>query len=170
MSAHEGQRAPLREMRHDSSGASHTDPGGGAVLRRLLPTLFAGGADRQPGSIGETVSSASPTSTRDLLPSERRFLAAMQRLGYGRFESLRIQRGKLVLEPPPPAVRSVKFGAPTPNIPDEPSGECELKQQAAQFFGFIRGVEAGEIRVLEVRGGLPFCMDVADQLESLGKD
>jgi len=38
-------------------------------------------------------------STHDLRPSERRFVAAMQELGYGRFESLRIQGGEFVLDP-----------------------------------------------------------------------
>ncbi len=37
-------------------------------------------------------------STHDLRPSERRFVAAMQELGYGRFESLRIQGGEFVLD------------------------------------------------------------------------
>jgi len=104
----------------------------------------------------------SPTSTRDLRPSERRFLAVMQQLGYGRFESMRIQRGELVLEPPPTAVRSVKFGAATPNRPAELSGDFQLKKETAQLFGFIRGVDAGEIRVLEVRGGLPLSMEIAE--------
>jgi hypothetical protein len=100
-------------------------------------------------------------STRDLRPSERRFASAMQELGYGRFESLRIKRGEFVLDPWPTIVRSVKFGDATPNRPDNRSGEFELKQQTAQLFEFIRGVEAGEIRVLEVRGGLPFTMEIA---------
>lgn len=103
-----------------------------------------------------------PCSTRDLRPSERRFLAAMQRLGHGRFEAMQIQHGELVLEPPPTAVRSVKFGTATPNSPSQPADECELKQQVAQFFGFVRSVDAGEIRFLEVRGGLPFAMEIAE--------
>jgi hypothetical protein len=36
-----------------------------------------------------------------------------------------------------------------------------LKQQTAQLFEFVRSVDAGEIRVLEVRGGLPFAMEIA---------
>jgi hypothetical protein len=110
---------------------------------------------------GEAVSNVPPKSMRDLRPSERQFVDAMRRLGHGRFESLRIQRGELVLEPPPTAVRSVKFGKPTPNRPEHPSSAFDLKQEVAQLFSVIRSVEAGEIRVIEVRGGLPFAMDVA---------
>ena len=101
-------------------------------------------------------------STRDLRPSERRFVTAMQQLGYGRFESLRIRHGELVLDPWPTIVRSVKFGDATANRPDNQSSEFELKQQTAQLFEFVRSVDAGEIRILEVRGGLPFTMEIAN--------
>ena len=53
-----------------------------------------------------------PISTRDLLATERTFVAAMTGLGFGRFEFLRIHRGELVLDPWPTVVRDVKFGSP----------------------------------------------------------
>ena len=37
-----------------------------------------------------------PVTTQDMLPSEETFLAAMQRLGFGRFEYLQIRGGELV--------------------------------------------------------------------------
>ncbi len=77
------------------------------------------------------MSNVPPKSMRDLRPSERQFVDAMRRLGHGRFESVRIQRGELVLEPPPTAVRSVKFGKPTPNRPQHPSNAFDLKQEVA---------------------------------------
>ena len=63
------------------------------------------------------LSNQPPISTRDLLPKERRFLRAMQELGHGRFECLRIFQGELVLDPWPATIRSVKFGNATPNRP-----------------------------------------------------
>jgi hypothetical protein len=98
---------------------------------------------------------------RDLRPSERQFVIAMRQIGYGRFECLRIRRGELVLQPRPTGVRSIKFGATTSNTPDQPSGEFELKLQTAQFFALVRGIDEGEIRVLEVRGGLPFTIEIS---------
>jgi hypothetical protein len=94
--------------------------------------------------------------------SERRFVTAMQELGDGRFESLRIGCGEFVLNPWPTIVRSVKFGDATPSRPNSQSGAFELKQQSAQLFEFVRSVDAGEIRVLEVRGALPFTMEIAN--------
>jgi hypothetical protein len=103
-----------------------------------------------------------PASMHDLRPSERQFVIAMRELGYGRFESLQIRRGELVLQPRPTAIRSVKFGTTTPNRPSALSCDFELKGETAQLFEFIRGVDVGEIRAIEVRGGLPFTMEIAE--------
>ncbi len=100
-----------------------------------------------------------PVSTRDLLPSERAFVAAMQQLGFGRFEFLRIERGELVLAPWPDCVRDVKFCASSTRE-HLPGGEFLLKPQVAELFEYTRDVDAGEIRTLEVKNGLPFSMEI----------
>jgi hypothetical protein len=107
------------------------------------------------------VSKQLPKSTCDLLPLELRFVGAMQELGHGRFECLRILRGELVLDPWPTTIRSVKFGSPNPNRPLQRPADFELKDPAAEFFAYVRTIDVGVIRVLEVRGGLPFAMEVA---------
>ena len=101
-----------------------------------------------------------PTSTRDLRPSERAFAAAMSDLGFGRFEYLRIERGELILNPWPSVVRDVKFGSQDPGSAKVPPAEFELKPQVAEFFEYVRSVDAGEIRALEVKDGLPFSMEI----------
>jgi len=106
-------------------------------------------------------------STHDLLPSERAFVVAMSELGFGRFESLGIQRGELVLDPRPTAVRSVKFSAKA-GLPDTAAGDFLLKQQVVELFEHVRSVDVGEIRVLEVKNGLPFSMEVAQTLDGSG--
>lgn len=100
------------------------------------------------------------TLTSELRSSERAFVAAMQRLGFGRFEFLRIQTGELVLDPWPTTVRGVKFASEDPSTSRTPPDEFELKRQVAELFEYVRAVEAGEIRCLEVRHGLPFSMEV----------
>jgi hypothetical protein len=106
-----------------------------------------------------------PTSTRELRPSERAFVAAMSRLGFGRFEYLRIDGGELVLHPWPRVVRDVKFGSVDPGTGNQLPAEFELKAQVAELFGYIRSVYAGEIRTLEVKHGLPFSMEIEHRLE-----
>jgi len=101
-----------------------------------------------------------PTSTQDLLPSERRFLNAMRQLRFGRFEFLQIRDGQLVLDPWPTTVRDVKLGAQVGDQDCAMDGEFPLKQQVAELFEYIRSVDASEIRTLEIRHGLPFSMEI----------
>lgn len=100
-----------------------------------------------------------PVTTQDLLPSEVEFIAAMQQLGFGLFEYLQIRGGELVLNPAPVEVRHVKFGTPV-TTGKTSDGTSDLRQQVAEFFTYVREVDAGEIRTLEIRHGLPFSMEV----------
>jgi hypothetical protein len=104
-----------------------------------------------------------PTTTHDLSPSEQRFVEAMTELGYGRFESLRIERGELILDPWPSTVRHVKFSVANLVRPSERSAEFDLKRQVAEFYEYVRSVETGEIRTLEIQHGLPFSMEIGHQ-------
>lgn len=100
-----------------------------------------------------------PTTTADLLPSEAAFIDAMQNLGFGRFEHLQIRGGELVLDPWPATVRDIKFGTPA-NTGGPAGKDAKLRPQVAEFFAYVRDVDAGEIRELEVRHGLPFSMEI----------
>ena len=101
-----------------------------------------------------------PASTAELLPSERMFVAAMSSVGFGRFEYLRIDRGELALDPWPAVVRDVKFCSHDPGAAKTLPVDFELKPQVAELFEYIRDVDAGEIRTLEVKSGLPFSMEI----------
>ena len=111
-----------------------------------------------------------PTLTRDLLPSERRFVDAMSDVGFGRFEFLRIEHGELVLDPWPTTVRGVKFGSSSAATHKPLADEFELKSQVAEFFEYVREVDSGEIRTLEIRHGLPFSMEVEHRPTAWGGD
>ena len=89
----------------------------------------------------------------------------MSRLGFGRFEYLRIDGGELVLHPSPRVVRDVKFGSVDPGAAKETPADFGLKTQVAELFAYIRSVYAGEIRTLEVKHGLPFSMEIEHRLE-----
>lgn len=106
-----------------------------------------------------------PTSTHDLSLNERRFLAAMEELPFGRFESVQIENGELVLDPWPTTVRGVKFGTESTATNRTSLGDFELKRQVVEFFAYVRSVDKGEIRCLEVKHSLPFAMEVSQQPE-----
>jgi len=99
-----------------------------------------------------------PASTNDLRPSERQLMTAMSQLGFGRFEFLRVERGEVVLNPWPCMIRDVKFGLAANR--NQHSADFELRKQVAEFFEYVRSVDAGEIRTLEVQNGLPFSMEI----------
>ena len=98
-------------------------------------------------------------SINDLRPSEREFVLAMQKLGFGQFECVRIVGGELTLHPWPKMVKSIKFGGHESSFAGN-SSDFVMKQQVVQFIHCVRGLENGEIRQLEVRHGLPFAMDL----------
>lgn len=100
-----------------------------------------------------------PVTLQDLLPTEAAFLAAMQRLGFGRFEYLQIRGGELVLDPWPVMVRDVKFAAGQ-HTGKPAESNSDLRPQVAEFLAYVREVDSGEIRELEVRHGLPFSMEI----------
>jgi hypothetical protein len=54
----------------------------------------------------------------------------------------------------------VKFGAQYPDCEKELSAEFKLKRQVAELFEYIRSVDAGEIRVLEIANCLPLSMKI----------
>ena len=109
-------------------------------------------------------------ATSDLRSSERTFVAAIQRLGFGRFEFLRIKNSELVLDPWPTMVRGVKFGSEEQTTSHTPPEEFRLKRQVIELFEYVREVDTGEIRTLEIRHGLPFSMEVENQPRAGGGD
>jgi hypothetical protein len=108
------------------------------------------------------------SSTTHLTTAERRFLTAMHDVGFGRFEFLRIQRGEVVLDPWPTTVRGIKFGSPDTVTHTVPPADFELKAQVAEFFEYVRSVDSGEIRCLDVRHGLPFTMEIEHRRDGRG--
>jgi hypothetical protein len=109
-----------------------------------------------------------PTSTHDLSPAERRLVDAMTELRFGRFEFLRIERGELILDPWPTTVHDVKFGAADTATHRPSPHEFELKSQVVEFLAYVRSVDIGEIRCLDVRHGLPFTMEIEHGQPSRG--
>ena len=99
-----------------------------------------------------------PVTTQDLLPSEVAFVAAMQQLGFGRFEYLQIRGGELVLNPGRHGTRRQVRDARDDR--QAVGGHLGLRPQIAEFFAYVREVDAGEIREVEVRHGLPFSMEI----------
>jgi hypothetical protein len=101
-----------------------------------------------------------PVSAKDLLASERTLLAAIRTLEFGQIEFLRICAGEPMFDPWPTVVRGLKFGVDRQEPRATSGNDFELKREVAELFEYTREVEDGEIRVLVVRHGLPFTMEI----------
>jgi hypothetical protein len=149
-------KAFLARRRRLRSGVTPL-PGTGAMAfpsGRIMAQESYGAAGR-----GNAMMQAAPTSTENLLASERRFLEAMRRMRFGRFECLQIRNGELVLDPWPTTIRDMKFGSQGGQQATT-ADEFALKQQAVELFEYVRSVAVGKIRILEIRHGLPFSMEI----------
>ncbi len=98
----------------------------------------------------------------DLHPSEKRFVAMMSRLRFGRFRNLRIRGGQLQLHPTPTPIREVKFPSNDGSVPSTIPDEFTLKAQVVEFIQQVRSIESGLIQTLVVKGGLPFSMELEE--------
>src|SRR4051794_35862797 len=76
----------------------------------------------------------------DLSQSERRFLAAIQELWFGRFESLSIERGQLLLNPWPRTVRYMKLGSKSAVSRRVFNDEFELECPVIELFEYVRSI------------------------------
>jgi hypothetical protein len=54
----------------------------------------------------------------------------------------------------------VKFGSEDRSACPTPPADFQLKRQVVELFEYVREVDEGEIRCLEIRHGIPFSMDV----------
>jgi hypothetical protein len=111
-----------------------------------------------------------PVLYGDLLHSERRLVAMMQRLQFGHFSRLRIHAGEAVLSPWPATVRGIKFGDKAVDQIESFAENVKLPRQISELLGYIRSIGTGEILALEFRHALPFRMEIeaAEELDDAG--
>jgi hypothetical protein len=108
-----------------------------------------------------------PKHFDDLFPVESLFLADWEDKRFVRYEGVRYEGGRLVLNPWPKTIKSVKFGSRDQGVRRQ-QGDFELKQEVAEFFEFVRTAGEGEIHRLEIRHGLPFSMEIEHRRDMKG--
>ena len=102
-------------------------------------------------------------SADNLLRTERLIADAMRRIRFGRFESIPILRGELVLDPWPTCIRDIKFGSDD-CAPMAAHEEFSLQRPVIELFEYVRSVDSGAIRTLVFRHGTPLTMQVDERL------
>lgn len=97
-----------------------------------------------------------------LTDPRKHLVREMQRINFGRIESLRYSDSEPELDPMPPRVREHKFSGENGPRPEFATDDFLLKQQVVELFAFFDQMRNGVIEVLEIKHGLPFRMDVRE--------
>lgn len=97
-----------------------------------------------------------------LSPNRRRLLELLQKVNFGRLESIRFQNGEPLFEPHPIVVREHKFASENGARPEIHASNFQLKQQVVELFEYFDEIRNGVVDVLEVKHGLPFRMMVTE--------
>ena len=97
-----------------------------------------------------------------LSPERRRLIRDMQRINFGRIDSLVIRNREPVLAPITRKQFEIKFGGENGPRPELAASDFVLKQQVVELFGFFDQMANGVIDVLEIKHGLPFRVIVTE--------
>ena len=101
-------------------------------------------------------------NNQSLSPERRKFVKILQRINHGYIQGLRIKDSEPMLEPPPKAVRTLKFPGSNSPRPEIDIREFVLKANVKQFFEFLDSFGNGVIDVIEVRDGLPVAGSIVE--------
>ena len=92
--------------------------------------------------------------TSSLGQDPRRLIALMQRIGFGRIDSLRVVGGQPVFDPPPRVVREVKLGAERSSLEHDCSADFTVKRAFVDLLAEFAAVDTANVAI-EIRHGLP---------------
>jgi len=92
--------------------------------------------------------------TSSLGQDPRRLIALMQRIGFGRIDSLRVVGGQPVFDPPPRVIREVKLGAVRSSLEHDASADFTVKRAFVDLLAEFVAVDTANVAI-EIRHGLP---------------
>ena len=96
-------------------------------------------------------------------PGRESLIRLMRDLRYGRVENLSVVEGDPDLSSGLSVVQEVKFGADNSRS-DGDASAYTLKRQVVELFDYLDHLGTGTIRLLEVKGGLPFKIEAEKRL------
>jgi len=96
-----------------------------------------------------------------LSEARARLLKTMRRMRYGSIRNLAVLGGEPVFRPPPTIVRTVKFGCRSnPPRPAGPLTALAESDKVQELFSELEQMGSGTVKLIEVKDGLPFLMDI----------
>ena len=106
-----------------------------------------------------------PISKSTLTKAQSDLVDLLQRLNFGRIESLLIRSGEPVFDPAPRIVQKLKMGGENGPRPEAGLQDFWLKRNIVEMLQAIANLGDGEILAIEVKHGLPFSMEVEHRRE-----
>jgi hypothetical protein len=102
-------------------------------------------------------------STKGSLSGPRKHLIEiMQRLAFGRIETLEIRGGEPIFAPAPRIIQDIKLGSERGHRPELERDDFLLKAPVIDLFQHLNRVGDGTVAVIEVRHGLPHKLRLKD--------
>ena len=101
------------------------------------------------------------TTSKSSLPlGHRSLIELMQRLNFSRIEDLIIRGGKPIFDPAPKVIQKMKIGGENGPRLELESEDFLLKKQTIELLDTIARLQNGVVLEIEVKHGLPFCIEV----------
>jgi len=109
------------------------------------------------------------TTKSSLSADQARLVDLLQVTNYGYIERLKFHDGEPVFEPPPRIIEKRKMGCDNGPRPEAGLTDFWLKRQIIELLDLISDIGDGELLTIEVRGGLPFLVELERPVPAAAK-
>lgn len=94
-------------------------------------------------------------------PARQQLLEWLRNIYYGRIESLQVENGEPVLNPPPKIIHEHKIHGMNFPRPIPPWRDYLLKEEVVTLFNYLNEIGDGTIDRIDIQAGLPFRVTVS---------
>lgn len=105
-----------------------------------------------------------PITKAELSQERRHLIGIMQQVNFGRIHQLQVRNGEPAFTPMTRVERHIKFGGENRPRPEAGLDDFALKRNVIELFDNLDRLGDGNIKQLEINGGLPFDMTVEERL------
>ena len=170
LSACAPERAAVRLLWGAAAGVAHANPGGGSVLRRMLPTLHirvvaeAGRAFDQHKSRRKRQMTAKTLRFSQLSASRQALVRLCQDVNFGQIQGLHVRNSDPVWDPTPTVLLEVRLDIEEGPRPEGELPDFKLSSEIQRLMCQLDQLKDGRIEKIEVRGGVPRRLVLASRL------
>lgn len=104
----------------------------------------------------------------ELTDTEKKLLAMMSEIGFGRIENLEIFCGVIALTPESRKISSASFEhADNIHKASRTDGNFLLTDKHIRFINMLRGIRKGTLHAIQITAGLPVRAEIEETIQSL---